>query len=182
MLVALCAAGLVLSTPFLLAAVRAVHPPVPIASLLALQALLVLLLCAVAAWAGERFSPGTGLDAPWLRALADRREPPPGFGSVAIEAAAVGSVTAIVVTALALRSRLPEALWQPIAAGFWTRASSAFYGGPVEETLMRWGVLAALVALGDGTGSATPSGRQTSPPRSPSPRSTFLPWCTRAFP
>jgi membrane protease YdiL (CAAX protease family) len=68
---------------------------------------------------------------------------------VAIEAAAVGSVTAIAVTALALmlRSSVPESLWRPIPAGFWARVSSAFYGGIVEESLIRWGALTALIAL-----------------------------------
>lgn len=149
LLAALCAAGVALSAPFLLAAIRAMGPPLPEMNLLALQGLQSVLLCAIAAWAGDRFSSGSGLDAPWLRAIAGRRDRPPGFGSVAIEAAAVGSVTAIAVTAVALtfRSRVPGALWQPIPAGFWTRASSAFYGGIVEETLMRWGALTALFAL-----------------------------------
>jgi membrane protease YdiL (CAAX protease family) len=149
LLVALCAAGVALSTPFLLAATRAMHPVAPIPSLLALHGLLVMILCLVAAWAGARFAPGAGLDAPWLRAIADGRDGPGGFGSVLIEATAVGSITAIVVTSIALgfRSAVPEALWRPIPAGFWARASSALYGGTVEETLMRWGVLTALIAL-----------------------------------
>jgi membrane protease YdiL (CAAX protease family) len=68
---------------------------------------------------------------------------------VGIEAAAVGSLTAIAVTAIALtlRSSVPEAFWRPIPAGFWTRASSAFYGGIVEEVVARWGILTALFAL-----------------------------------
>jgi len=150
LLVALCAAGAVLSAPFLLAAIRAAHPPVPEIRLLVLQGVQAVVLCAIAAWLGARFSPGSGLDAPWLRAFAERRPRPPGFASAAIEAAAVGSITAIAVTALALmlRSQVPESLWRPIPAGFWVRASSAFYGGIIEETLMRWGVLTALVALG----------------------------------
>ena len=149
LLVALCAAGAVLSAPFLLAAIRAMHPPIAEIRLLVLQGVQAVLLCAIAAWAGERFSPGTALDAPWLRAFAERRPRPPGFASAAIEAAAVGSITAIAVTAVALmlRSRVPESLWRPIPAGFWVRASSAFYGGIIEETLMRWGVLTALFAL-----------------------------------
>jgi len=149
LLVALSAAGVALSTPFLLAATRAIAPAVPVPALLALQGFQVLLLCTVAAWAGTRFAPRAGLDAPWLRAIAERRDAPAGFGSVVIEAAALGSITAIAVTAVALslRSAVPEALWRPVPASFWARASSAFYGGIVEETLMRWGVLTALNAL-----------------------------------
>lgn len=149
LLVGLCAAGIALASPFLLAAIRAMPPRYSPFALLLGQALQAILLCAAAAWAGIRFAARAGLDAPWLRAFAERRERPPAFGSVAIEAAAVGSVAAIAVTAVALmlRSSVPEAVWRPIPAGFWTRASSAFYGGIVEETMIRWGVLTALIAL-----------------------------------
>ena len=77
---------------------------------LALQTLLV---CALAAYAGARFAPAAGLDAPWLRALAEGRSPPPAFGSMAIEAAAVGSITAVAVTALGLMQRKRGATMAP---------------------------------------------------------------------
>jgi membrane protease YdiL (CAAX protease family) len=149
LLVALCAAGIVLSAPFLLEAIRAAQPPMSPAGLFLLQGLQTLVLCAVGAYAGVRFAPRVGLDAPWLRATAERRERPAGFGSMAIEAAAVGSVTAIVVTAVALtlRSSVPQELWRPPPGGFWTRASSAFYGGIAEETIVRWGLLSTLFVL-----------------------------------
>ncbi|HMC33156.1 MAG TPA: hypothetical protein VKH65_02055, partial [Myxococcales bacterium] len=99
LLVALCAAGLLLASPFLLATVRGVQSSMSPLALLAVQALQTLLLCALAAYAGVRFAPAAGLDAPWLRALAEGRSPPPAFGSMAIEAAAVGSITAVAVTA-----------------------------------------------------------------------------------
>jgi membrane protease YdiL (CAAX protease family) len=155
LLVALCAAGIVLASPFLLAAIRAVQPPISPAALLALQGLQTLVLCAVAAYAGVRFAPRAGLDAPWLRALAERRDRPAAFGSLAIEAAAVGSVTAIAVTAVALmlRSSVPEMLWRPPAGGLWARASSAFYGGIVEETIVRWGLMSALMVLAQRVGN-----------------------------
>ena len=145
-MVALCAAGLLLASPFLLGAVRGVQSPM---SPLALQALQTLLLCALPAYAGVRFAPAAGLDAPWLRALAEGRSPPPAFGSMAIEAAAVGSITAVAVTALGLmqRASVPDALWRPASGGFWMRASSAFYGGIVEEVLVRWGLLTAFALL-----------------------------------
>src|SRR5205823_5573574 len=79
----------------LLAEIRAVHPPMSPAALLALQGVQALVLCALAAYAGVRFAPRAGLDAPWLRAFAERRQRPSAFSSVAIEAAAVGSVRAI---------------------------------------------------------------------------------------
>ena len=146
LLVALCAAGLLLASPFLLAAARGVQSPM---SPLALRALQTLLVCALAAYAGARFAPAAGLDAPWLRALAEGRSPPPAFGSMAIEAAAVGSITAVAVTALGLmqRASVPDALWRPASGGFWMRASSAFYGGIVEEVLVRWGLLTAFALL-----------------------------------
>src|SRR5204862_465363 len=58
--------------------------------------------------------------------------------------------------ALMLRSSVPEGLSHPVPAGFWTRASSAFYGGIVEETLLRWGVLTALFALARRIGVRAP--------------------------
>jgi hypothetical protein len=149
LLVALCAAGIVLGSPFLLASIRAAQPPLSPLALLALQVVQLLLLCALAAYVGVRFAPRAELDAPWLRAFAEGRDRPPGFGSAVIEAAAVGSITAIAVTAVAvmLRGSLPQGLWRPVPGGFWTRASSAFYGGIVEETLVRWGLLTTLFAL-----------------------------------
>jgi len=110
LLVALCAAGLLLASPFLLAAARGVQSPM---SPLALQALQTLLLCALPAYAGVRFAPAAGLDAPWLRALAEGRSLPPAFGSMAIEAAAVGSITAVAVTALGLMQRKRGATMAP---------------------------------------------------------------------
>jgi len=149
LLVALCAAGIVLASPFLLAAIAAANPPMSPVGLLALQALQTLILAGVAAYAGVRFAPRAGLDAPWLRATAEGRDRPPAFGSAAIEAAAVGSITAIVITAVALmlRSAVPPELWRPPPGSFWTRASSAFYGGIVEETIVRWGLLSTLFVL-----------------------------------
>jgi len=148
LLVALCAAGIVLASPFFLAFFRALHLPIPPAAALVLQALQIMVLCAVAAYGGVRFAARAGLDAPWLRAVAERRDRPPGFGGVAIESTAIGSVTAIAVTAVALmpRSPLTEMLLHPVG-GFWARASGAFYGGIVEETLFRWGLLTAVAAL-----------------------------------
>jgi membrane protease YdiL (CAAX protease family) len=149
LLVALCTGALAASSPFLLSALRGVPAPISPAAILALQVLQTLLLCALAAWSGVRFAPRAGLDAPFLRSIAAGEARPPAFGSAAIEAAAVGSITAIAVTvfALLLRSAVPEALSQPPPVGFWTAASSAFYGGIVEETLLRWGLLTALVVL-----------------------------------
>jgi membrane protease YdiL (CAAX protease family) len=149
LLVAIAAAGYMFASPFLLQALRAYASPLPPIAMLVLQFVQTMVLVALAAWAGVRFAPRVGLDAPWLRAVAERRERPPDFGSMVIEALAVGSVAAIAVTGLLLplRPAIPEALWRPIPAGFWTRVTSAFYGGTVEEILVRWGLLSALFLL-----------------------------------
>jgi len=84
-----------------------------------------------------------------LCAAATARDRPPAFGSMAIESAVLGSINAIRIAAVALmlRSSVPETLWRPPPGGFWLRASSAFSGGIVEETLARWGLMTALIAL-----------------------------------
>jgi membrane protease YdiL (CAAX protease family) len=158
LLVALCAAGVVLSSPLLLATIQALQPPVSPVAVFAIQCLQALVLCALAAYAGVRFATRAGLDAPWLRAWAERRDRPPGFAGMAIESAAIGSVTAIAVTAvgLMLRSPFQQMLWRQLPAGFWTRASSAFYGGIVEETIVRWGLLSTLVVLLQRVGARQP--------------------------
>jgi membrane protease YdiL (CAAX protease family) len=149
LLVALCGAAIVAASPFLLDVIGGARPALSPALILVLQGVQALLLCALAAWAGVRLAPKAGVDAPWLRAIAEGTPRPPGFASMAIEAAAVGSIAAIAATAVALmfRSSLPETLWRRPAQGFWTGASSAFYGGIVEEILLRWGLLTALLAL-----------------------------------
>ncbi|HEY6912986.1 MAG TPA: CPBP family intramembrane glutamic endopeptidase [Myxococcales bacterium] len=140
--VSLGAAGFALSSPFLLASIRAARLPVAPAVALALQFAQTLALLAVAAYGGARLCASVGLDAPWLRALAEKRERPVGFASMAIEALAAGSVAAI-----AARAIVPLSVWKPIQAGFWTRMSGAFYGGTVEEILVRFGLLTALMVL-----------------------------------
>ncbi len=149
LLVAIAAAGYVLASPFLLHALRASGAPLSPLALLVLQFVESMALAALAAWAGVRLAPIVGLDAPWLRAVAERRERPPDFGSMVIEALAVGSVAAIAVTGvlLPLRSAVPAALWTPIPGGFWTRVTGAFYGGSVDEILVRWGLLSAFFVL-----------------------------------
>src|SRR5439155_2045880 len=54
LLVALCAVGILLASPFLLGAIRAAQSPMAPPVLLTLQVLQTLLLCALAAYAGVR--------------------------------------------------------------------------------------------------------------------------------
>ena len=149
LLMALCAGAFALSSPFLLGSIRVTRPWVSPSAFLTAQALETLVFCLIATWAGTRFAPRAALDAPWLRSVAERRNSPPDLGAMVIEAAAVGSVTAIAVTAvgLMLRSSVPEGLSRPLPAGFWVRASSAFHGGIIEETMVRWGMLPVLIAV-----------------------------------
>lgn len=149
LLVAVAAAGWLLASPYLLGIFREMALPASPAVIFSLQFLQGLLLAAVAAWTGVRFAPRVGLDAPWLRGFAEGRDRPAGFGSMAIEALAIGSVTVIAVTfaLLPLRGAVPATLWTPPVPGFWTRLTGAFYGGTVEEILVRWGLLSALFVL-----------------------------------
>jgi CAAX prenyl protease-like protein len=142
LLVAMGAAGFLLASPFLLAALREARLPVAPTLLLALQFAQSLVLVAIAAYGGVRLCGSVGLDAPWLRAIAEKRERPVDFASMAIEALAAGSVAAI-----AARAIVPLSIWKPVQAGFWTRVSGAFYGATVEEILVRFGLLTALMAL-----------------------------------
>jgi len=147
LLVAIGAAGFALSSPYLLRVLRASPLRLPEAALLALQFAETLLLVAVAAYGGARLCGTAGLDAPRLRAIAERRERPPDFASMVIEALAAGSVAAI-----AARAIVPLSVWQPVQAGFWTRTCAAFHGATVEEILLRWGLLTALMVLFRRTG------------------------------
>ena len=116
-----------------------------------MQGVQVLVLTALAAFAGVKLAPRLGLDAPFLRALAEGRKAPRGAGRIALEALLVGTVASVLIIGalLLLRPYVPEALWKPqgAARSFWVGASSAFYGGTIEEILLRWGVLTALLAL-----------------------------------
>ena len=154
LLVASAAAGYLAALPALMPilsaalAKRAVAVPLPV--VLAAQGLQLMLLVALAAWAGVALSPRVGLDAPWLRSLAQGDPAPRGFGRTAGEALLIGTLaTALTLGALlAVRPWAPEGLWKTSGAqGFRAGASSAFYGGIVEELLLRWGVLTALLAL-----------------------------------
>jgi membrane protease YdiL (CAAX protease family) len=150
-LLGLSVLGVAASAPYLSFALSSLAVTVPLspAALFAVQAIQTLALAALAAYAGVRLAPRANLDAPWLRAIADRSPLPPAFAGVAIEGVALGSLAAVATAAalLPFRSWLPAASSHPPNPGFWTLASSGFYGGIVEEILVRWGVLSALVVL-----------------------------------
>jgi membrane protease YdiL (CAAX protease family) len=151
LLLGLSVLGLAGSAPYLISTFSTVPLP-PGASpglLVAVSGAQVLGLAALASFAGVRLAPRAGLDAPWLRAIAERSPRPTGFASLAVEAAALGSLAAVIVAAMILPmlSFMPAAFSQPPRSGFWTLASSAFYGGIDEEILVRWGLLSAVLVL-----------------------------------
>src|SRR2546427_11200765 len=57
--------------PIIAAALAKKAVPVPLPLVLAAQGLQLLLFVGLAAWAGVALAPQVGLDAPWLRALAE---------------------------------------------------------------------------------------------------------------
>ena len=155
-LVGLGVLGFALATPYFLVlfrqlATQAGRPLPPLPVLFLSEGVKVLVLCGLAGWAGVKASPRVGLDAPLVRArLAGE---PVGARLLALVPAAlvVGTLGAVAVVGLnlAMGSALPEALRlkaQAVGEGdrlqlFLVGASSAFYGGVVEELLLRWGVL-----------------------------------------
>ncbi len=130
--------------------------PLPVIALA--QLVQVSLLVALAAWVGGRLAPKAGLDAPWLRAMADRAAWPGRFRAELPRALLIGLAFSAVILALnhAAGPHLPEVMREkplpPMDAGpealeLLRGASSAFYGGIIEEILLRWGLLAGLAAL-----------------------------------
>ncbi len=154
LLVASAAAGYLAAlpalTPIISAALAKKGVAVSLPVVLVAQGLLLMVFAGLAAWAGVAFASRVGLDAPWLRSLAQAQPAPRGFGRTAGESLLIGTLaTALTLAAvLAVRPWAPEALWKGSGEqSFWAGASSAFYGGIVEELLLRWGVLTALLAL-----------------------------------
>lgn len=115
------------------------------------------LLASIASFLGTRAAPVSGLDAPFFRALAERRPAGPSLIAEVPRALLLGTLfsAAILLLNHLAAPLLPEALRHnalpPMALGeklisFAQGASSAFYGGIVEELLLRWCVLALLAA------------------------------------
>lgn len=107
-------------------------------------AVLVLVAAALGAW----LAPRVGLDAPLVRAWAERRSSAPILRALAPSAVAGGLAVAAILLAY-------SALWNAQVAGTATRAPLAefevplitklLYGGIAEELLMRWGLMTAIV-------------------------------------
>ena len=144
-LVALSALGYAAATPYFLFLFAHLpkQPKLPVPAVIALQGIQVLVMVGLAAWAGVVCAPKAGFDAPWLRGVAKPTARTVAMSLVAGTAASL--LVAGVVTVL--RPYLPAALSaaSQAAAPRWVGASSAFYGGIIEEVLLRWGILTALV-------------------------------------
>ena len=130
-------------------------PPLAVAVLA--QVLQVTALASIAAWLGALAAPLTGLDAPFFRALAARRSPGRSLLAEVPRALALGTAFSLGVLVLnhfaspglpeVLRSHAPPVMavadrLLAMAVG----ASSAFYGGIIEELLLRWGMLSLFAA------------------------------------
>lgn len=144
-------AGIALALPYFASALAATLAALPAeaglspGALLAAQALQLAVLVLGAAWVGARLHARPGLDAPFLRAWAERRAPEASWRKTAARGLAWGSA---VGAALLLLAKLVFAPLLPGAAtpdaAWWMGLLASFYGGITEEVLLRWGLMTAL--------------------------------------
>lgn len=113
--------------------------PVPLLRLLSVlqPSLLVLAATALGAWA----APKVGLDAPLVRAAAERRPLRPVLRGQLPASIAAGLATASVLVAYSLFTRSLDVSPLPFEVPLVTRL---LYGGIAEELLMRWGLMSLL--------------------------------------
>jgi Type II CAAX prenyl endopeptidase Rce1-like len=156
----LCGLGYALALPYLLPVLRgalakagAAAPSLTV--LFLAQSLQLLVVCGVASWAGVWAAPRAGLDAPLLRARLAGEPVARRLGALGPRALGYGTLGSLAVLGL----NLELAGWLPPALRLGAQglegtsrltaalvgASSAFYGGVVEEVLMRWGLLSLLM-------------------------------------
>jgi Type II CAAX prenyl endopeptidase Rce1-like len=164
-LVGLAALALLGSVPFFLpvmakllaAAIRPV--PLPLGVVVLLQDVQVLLLVAVAVVVGVRLGPPLGLDAPLVRArLGGQRIGGRLLGLLPVSVLA-GTLGAglVLLLSLAMKGRLPDGLGAFPPMRPWVSATSALYGGIVEELLTRFGLLVLFAFLLEKLGLRRPS-------------------------
>jgi hypothetical protein len=155
LLVAAAALAYVATTPFLAplmeGLLRRKSASIPLPVVLFVQGIQVGLFSALFAWIGLVCAPRVGLDAPVFRAVAEgrTRDAARQLPSILTPAALVGLGTGIALSLLRLvfQSRLPEALTSSWKVSFAAGAATAFYGGVVEELIVRWGALSAVLRL-----------------------------------
>jgi membrane protease YdiL (CAAX protease family) len=155
LLVAGAVLGCLAATPYLAASIepllRRSSAAISLSLAVALQTVQVTILSAVFAWLGIACAPRVGLDAPVFRELAEGRARSAArrFASFLPSSALIGLGIGVALS-LVLRmfsSRLPPALTSSAGISAQAGAASAFYGGLVEELLLRWGALSGILRL-----------------------------------
>jgi hypothetical protein len=104
-------------------------------------------LCWLTGWLGLYLAAPYGLDAPWLRAWVYRRPRDPARRPHWWLAALLGTVAGLLVIGLSVLGPRPDAGHAEAAISAWRGALASFYGGIVEEVLLRLLPIAALVWL-----------------------------------
>ncbi|KZC37968.1 MULTISPECIES: CPBP family glutamic-type intramembrane protease [Rhodanobacter] len=104
-------------------------------------------LCWLLGWLGLRLGAPYGLDAPWLRAWVYRRPRDPAWHSRWWLAGLLGVAAALLVAGLSLLGPQASAGHAHVAIPAWRGALASFYGGTVEEILMRLLPISALIWL-----------------------------------
>jgi vacuolar-type H+-ATPase subunit I/STV1 len=138
-------------SPYLIALMpqklAALHHPLWL--VLGAQALEAGMLCLLLGWIGLYLGAGYGLRAPWLQAWVDRHPTDPTTPRRWLLAAAIGTLSGVLVAALSLAgSPLGHigAAVQLIDAA-WRGALASFYGGIVEEVACRLLLISLFVWL-----------------------------------
>lgn len=137
----------------------------PLWLLLPLQVLQSLLLVAGATAVGLRLGPSVGLGAPMLRGLlAGDPQARSGLRALVLPSAALGVATALVIVGLdagVFAPRMPVAAEELAAVRppAWQGLLASFYGGIVEELLLRLGLMTLLVWVGTRLTRRTTPGR-----------------------
>lgn len=130
---------------------RLVNAPLSMRQMLLVSVLQTSVLVAIAAGAGLLLSHAIGLGAPLLERALAGGDVWPMLASQIPLALGLGAAAAIVVLALEViffRPRVPPALHrQPSDVAIWKRVLAGFYGGIVEEVLMRLFVFSLLAWL-----------------------------------
>jgi len=123
---------------------------VPAAAAYAAFVIQTALLVLLASWLGVTAGSRVGLDAPWLRALMYGGRRPAWSGKwllLAVGVSLAGSLAVAALQAWVFGPYLPDLETAgPIA--WWKTLLTMFYGGIVEEILLRVGLMSVLVWLG----------------------------------
>jgi membrane protease YdiL (CAAX protease family) len=146
--------ALLISYPSFFAMARSMSanqpPPLPLWALMALQYVQTSVMIALVVWVGVLLAPRVGTDAPLFRAKAEGRPLPAGWSRAVPGSIAAGVVAGVVITVLAVgvfQRHLPASFREAPRMGPGYGLLATFYGGVVEELLLRWGMLTVLAWL-----------------------------------